>query len=451
MAMRNWVATFTFGTTGLLALSCSDGGGSADAAPDGSTDADADSDSDGDAGSDAGEDGGTSQLAVDVSAGVFHTCAAIEGGNVKCWGSPQFGALGYGNDLDAFPDADTSLPSTLPFVNVGVPVARIEASYYFTCALFGNGGALCWGFNSAGQLGQAVGYSTGVVDVPADYDPIVLDGPVTQVSTGGGHACALLESGVLECWGNNSAGQLGDGNGGIGFQSYTPVVAQVGGIVAQVSAGGGHTCAVLENGEVYCWGQGGVGALGYGNTEDVGDDEVPADVGPVDIGGPAKQVSCGGYHTCALLESGEVLCWGLGDYGALGYGNTDTIGDDEVPASVGPVDVGGPVAQVSVGTRFTCVLLESGDVKCWGIGSPALGYGNMESIGDDEVPAAVGVVNVGGVTTQIDTGMAHTCALLETGDILCWGDDGFDQLGYGLGQNIGDDETPADVGPVQLF
>lgn len=453
--MREWGAALTFGATWFLTLSCSNGGGGIDAAPDGATDTDTDSDSDGDAGPDAGDDGGTSQLAVGVSAGVFHTCAVIDDGNVKCWGYQQFGALGYGNDLEAFPDAHTSMPSTLPFVDVGAPVARIEASYYFTCALFENGNVLCWGLNSAGQLGQDVGYSTGVFDVPADYAPIDLGGPSAQISAGGGHACALLESGVLECWGNNSAGQLGDGNGGTGQKSYTPVIAQVGGIVVQVSAGGGHTCAVLESGDVYCWGQGGVGALGYGNTDDVGDDEVPADVGPVDLGGPAVQVSCGDYHTCALLESSEVLCWGLGDYGMLGYRDTNSIGDDETPASIGPVDVGTAVEQIAVGAHHTCALLEGGNVKCWGQGAGGqLGYGNSENVGDDEVPADVGFVDVGAQVVAMDAGQGHTCVLTTTGAIRCWGIDDSGQLGYGLGPGvtyIGDDETPASMGDVPLF
>ena len=103
------------------------------------------------------------------------------------------------------------------------------------------------------------------------------------------------------------------------------------------------------------------------------------------------------------------------------------------------------------GRRGGKALLETGDIKCWGIGSPALGYGSMENIGDDEVPADVGAVNVGGAVTQIDTGMAHTCALLETGEVLCWGDASDGRLGYGYGEDIGDDETPTDVGPVQLF
>ncbi|MCK9459225.1 MAG: hypothetical protein M0R80_06265 [Proteobacteria bacterium] len=445
---------------GLALISCSDGetapDGGADGGTDSATDTDTDTDTDGDSDADAGEDGGTSHEAVDVSAGNVHTCAVIEGGDVKCWGFKQYGALGYGYDLDALPGADTSLPSTLPFVDVGAPVERIVASGKFTCALLESHDMLCWGTNDFGQLGQAAVDTIGVIDVPADYDPIALDGPVAQVSAGAAHACALLESGVLKCWGNNSDGQLGDGNGGTGHQSYTPVVAQVGGSVVQVSAGSYHTCAVLEGGNILCWGNSGAGELGYGNIENVGDDELPSDVGPVDLGGSAVQVSCGTYHTCALLESGDVVCWGLGEYGMLGNGNTETIGDNEVPADVGPVDVGAPVQQITLGAHHTCALLVGGDVKCWGQGvGGQLGYGNPENVGDDEVPADVGFVDIGAQVVAIDSGQGDTCVLTTTGTIRCWGVDDTGELGYGdLGSGvvyIGDDETPASMGDVPLF
>jgi alpha-tubulin suppressor-like RCC1 family protein len=105
----------------------------------------------------------------------------------------------------------------------------------------------------------------------------------------------------------------------------------------QVSAGFSHTCAVLDGGTVRCWGQGNYGSLGYGNTNHVGDDESPASAGDVDVGGVVVQVAAGLGQTCALLEDGAIRCWGYGSDGALGYGNTNSIGDDETPASAGDV------------------------------------------------------------------------------------------------------------------
>jgi len=105
------------------------------------------------------------------------------------------------------------------------------------------------------------------------------------------------------------------------------------------------------------------------------------------------QVAAGAYHTCALLTNGSVRCWGRNTYGPLGYGNTITIGDDEAPKSAGDVKVGGAVTQIAAGSDHTCALLTNGNVRCWGDGSYAPhGYGNTNDIGDNETPASVGDV-----------------------------------------------------------
>ena len=130
----------------------------------------------------------------------------------------------------------------------------------------------------------------------------------------------------------------------------------VGGHVVQISAGGSHTCALLDNGAVRCWGSNEYGQLGYPNTPNIGDDEPAGAGGDVVLGGPAIQISAGGIMTCALLATGSVRCWGYGADGGLGYGNTNNIGDDETPASAGDVPIGGRAVQLSAGVA-TCALL----------------------------------------------------------------------------------------------
>lgn len=218
---------------------------------------------------------------------------------------------------------------------------------------------------------------------------------------------------------------------------------------------------MLEGGDVRCWGWaedpknptvGGAGFLGRGDLETIGDDEVPASVEPVDLGGVAMQISVGLLHSCALLESAEVVCWGGGYGGKLGYGNTEHVGDDETPAEVGPVDVGEPVVAVELGGLWTCALLAEGRAKCWGhSGSRGyLGYGNDETIGDDETPAEVGTVDIGGPVLQISAGGggSHTCVLLPEHRIRCWGWNNHGQLGYPGIESVGADNVPADVGDV---
>jgi alpha-tubulin suppressor-like RCC1 family protein len=213
-----------------------------------------------------------------------------------------------------------------------------------------------------------------------------------------------------------------------------------------VDAGGYHTCVVLPEGNVRCWGFNGDGRLGYGQTESIGDDETPAAAGDVDVGGPVLQIATGSTHTCALLEGGNVRCWGRNSDGQLGYANTEHIGDDEAPAAAGDVDIGGRAIQLATGGSHTCALLETGNVRCWGRGVEGqLGYANTEPIGDDEIPAAAGDVAVGAAVGQISAGFGHTCALLVSGEVRCWGDSTFGELGYSSDEAIGDDEFPASI------
>src|SRR5207344_2195664 len=125
--------------------------------------------------------------------------------------------------------------------------------------------------------------------------------------------------------------------------------------------GAAHTCVVLDHGQVRCWGSGANGALGYASTNDVGDDETPGSVGPVDLGTGRKAVAvaAGNEHTCALLDNGGVRCWGGGADGELGYGNRNSIGDDETPGSVAPVGLGRKAVAISGGYLHTCAILDN--------------------------------------------------------------------------------------------
>ena len=219
--------------------------------------------------------------------------------------------------------------------------------------------------------------------------------------------------------------------------------------VIQIAAGGAYTCALLTGGAVRCWGWNLLSSHGYANP--IGDDETPADAGDVNVGGTVAQIVAGGRHTCALLTDGAVRCWGNNHYGQLGYGHTDDIGDDESPVDAGNVNVGGTVTQITAGSDHTCALLTDGAVRCWGWNLfSSLGYGHANPIGDDESPASAGNVNVGGTVTQITAGSDHTCALLTDGAVRCWGWNEHGMLGYGHTDTIGDDETPADAGDVDV-
>ncbi|WP_428263726.1 RCC1 domain-containing protein [Haliangium sp.] len=317
-----------------------------------------------------------------------------------------------------------------------------------------NGVVRCWGYGYDGQLGYGNNANIGDNEIPLFAGSVNIDQPVIQLAAGELHTCALLNNGAVQCWGRGSRGRLGYANtDNIGdTEPLTPAGhVDVGGTVIQLAAGGLHTCALLDNGAIRCWGSGEHGQLGYANTDDVGDDETPTAAGDVDLYETTTQLVAGGQHTCALFDRGAVRCWGNGSDARLGYANTDVVGDNEIPASAGDVDVGEPAVQLDAGFLHTCALLDNGAVRCWGNGSSGqLGYANTDTIGDNETPASTGDVDVGGTVIQLAAGAYHTCAVLDNGAVRCWGYGYYGQLGYANNDDIGDDEAPVSAGDVDV-
>jgi alpha-tubulin suppressor-like RCC1 family protein len=331
------------------------------------------------------------------------------------------------------------------------PVA-LALGAFTSCIGFDDGGLRCWG--TGGYIGSGSTQTIGDDETPDVLPPVAIGEQITQISSSWYHTCALLDSGDVRCFGHGGRGRLGYGNAEHIGNDETPASAgdvNVGGQVRQVSAGPAHTCALLHSAKVRCWGENQDFQLGYADSVAIGDDESPASVGFVDVGAPVLQVSAGYVHTCAVTDSNGVRCWGKSIGGSLGYGNLEIIGDDESPADAGDVNVGGKVVQLAAGMLHTCALLDTGNVRCWGAAHEArLGYGNYEDIGDDEAPADAGDVNIGGKVMQIAAGAYATCALLASGGVRCWGSGQNGELGYGNTEDIGDDETPADAGDVPL-
>ena len=202
-----------------------------------------------------------------------------------------------------------------------------------------------------------------------------------------------------------------------------------------------------------CWGSGAL--LGNGTPATIGDDETPGSAGPVDLGPgrTATRIAVGLNHTCAVLDDGTLRCWGL--LGGLGLPNLpvafgEYLGDNESPTSVDPVDLGADrtAVEVTVGNGNTCASLDDGTLRCWGANEwGQLGYANTVRIGDDETPGSQPPVDVGEgrTTAQLSAGNAFTCAILDDGNVRCWGFAGDGGLGPGVVGNIGDDETPGSV------
>jgi alpha-tubulin suppressor-like RCC1 family protein len=308
------------------------------------------------------------------------------------------------------------------------------------CARMSDGTVTCSGLNESGQLGN--GTTNGsltpvVVQSPAGTGPLT---GVSQVVTGDFFACALLTAGGVDCWGDNSFGQLGNGTK---TNSLIPVVVEnsqgtgpLSGVV-QVAAGKYHVCVRLASTTVDCWGDNSYYELGDDtNQEHLRPNPVlnSAGTGPL---GNQVWISASQYDSCSVQADGSARCWGLNQFGVLGDG---TQAPRSRPSGVKAASGTGFLANVktiSASPTHTCALLKTGVVDCWGFNSSG-------QLGDGTVTTRlrpVAVKNSRGTgplvhVTQLTTGGGssagdHSCALLSNHTAVCWGGNFFGQLGDG--------------------
>jgi alpha-tubulin suppressor-like RCC1 family protein len=344
--------------------------------------------------------------AVAVAAGERHTCALLRTGSVKCWGNGANGRLGDGTTKSR------TVPTIITALSGGA--RALAAGSAHTCAVLRTGRVACWGLNAHGQLGDGT--------TKERHSPVEIEGVsgAVAVAAGGSHTCALLDSGKVKCWGENGeAGKLG--NGGTDDSRVPVLVRSLGGPAAAIAAGRGHTCAVLSAGGVRCWGEGGSGQLGVENPSP---GSLP--LAPDGLKEDGASISAGRSHTCAVLKSGGMRCWGNNGGGQLG---DSTLLDRPTPRDV---DLPGQVFKgVGAGDMHTCGLLVSGRVACWGDGGDGrLGY---EPWAEGPLPQVVEGLGAG--AAAIADGGDHACALLDTGEIVCWGRGGSAQIGDGTTRN----------------
>ena len=374
----------------------------------------------------------------------YHTCVILQNEKAKCWGYNSYGQLGLGHTEII---GDDELPSSIGELELGAEVKQITTGSFHSCALLSDGNVKCWGLGNYGSLGYGNANNIGDDETLESLGTISLGAKVVQLSSGAYHNCVLFEDGNVKCWGWNLYGQLGPemSTEKVGDDELPSDVENVdlGGVRAlSVTAGSYHTCAILEGGNVRCWGMNKYGMLGY---------EESSEPGNAKVGDQVVQISLGEYHSCVLYQYGAVRCFGNNNYGQLGLGHTEVIGDDEAPSSVSTINIGGIATQICSGNYYNCVLLNDGAVRCWGYNySGQLGYGHTLLIGDDEVPATAGDVNVGGDVAELKCGVQSVCAILQDGHVVCWGAAIAGTPGYGSTENIGDDEVPADSGYVDV-
>jgi alpha-tubulin suppressor-like RCC1 family protein len=278
-------------------------------------------------------------------------------------------------------------------------------------------------------------------------------GPILAV--GGDHSC-VLRGEELECWGSNSAGQLGISVNTASQSCDVPcsrapvAVTGLSASVESIAAGESETCALLAGGSVACWGTNESGQLGDGSSSGPDlCDNTPCSTTPVVVSGlsGAIAIATNGNAACAVLSSGAVECWGSNIYGELGNGSVAS-GNPGGASSV-PLVVSGltGATAVAVGGYHACALLLDGTIQCWGYNV----YGQLGDGSTTDSTAPVPVSNVTGAVA-IAAGTYNTCALLADGTVVCWGDNASGNLGLGtsIGPQTCSNDTPCATTPVKV-
>ena len=234
----------------------------------------------------------------------------------------------------------------------------------------------------------------------------------------------------MTCWGRNTDGQLGvvrDWNDSSTDGWAVPRIVDLNGAGAvEISSGYAHTCAILDNGSVACWGGNNRGQLGYGGEQDY-TEEGTIRLVSLPENRSAVAIDAWGDHTCAVLEDGSMVCWGGGNDGALGNGGLE---DMYAPEEVA-LPPGRSAEIVSVGPSLTCTILDDMTVMCWGNNDYGqLGGGNI-SEGTVASPSFPVSLPEGTMASSIDSGMFHSCIISTLGSVFCWGSNGYGQLGDG--------------------
>lgn len=417
--------------------------------------------------------------AVDIAVGSRHTCVLHRSGLVECWGNSRRVGIQVRSDFDELPSAtpprrvsdlkeaiaitasrgqtcalrsDKSIfcwgqnhlqtlleqkiiASAIPIRarNINNAVS-ITAGLEHTCALLEGGTVSCWGDRGEGKLGNPASIALGQTPVT----PHRVEG-ATSVSSNYKSTCVLHQSGNISCWGNNWAGQLGDGETGwgeFGPDNFSPWPVYTDGIsdAIQVATGGNHTCALHQDKSVSCWGSNNFGTLGNGEDGH----NLPlygflVETEPVKVLSinDASTISTGLHHTCALHTDETISCWGLDNHGQLGDGESDFATVDfsalfstaNIPT---PVKVKGitNAKAVASGTNHSCALHNDATVSCWG--------NNLSGqLGDGTTTSSNSPIKVSGISdvSTIAAGHEHTCVLHTDSTVSCWGSSKAGKLG----------------------
>lgn len=361
-----------------------------------------------------------------IDSGYQHSCAVLGTGTAACWGDDAFGQLGNGA-----PTTDQGSPSP---VAISPPrrAVSISAGWEHTCSVLDDGSAACWGSDTAGRLGN--GATAGVQQAPS-LVALPAGRRAVTISAGYEHTCATLDDGSAVCWGSDADGRLGNGSVVTGAQAEpSAVILPTGRRAVAISAGIFTSCALLDNGELFCWGDG-----FYDGVAGGADQPTPAAV-LLPPGRRAVAVSAGDFASCVLLDDGAVRCWGLDLHGEVGNGSP--FGAVSTPAAV-LLPAGTQALAVAAGRAHSCAIMAGGAVSCWGL-DQAGQLGDGGTFSDPDQPSPIGVaLPFGRQAVALGAGGDNSCALVDDGSLWCWGLDDNSQVGDG--PTIANQFSPASV------
>ncbi|MCA9654647.1 MAG: DUF4215 domain-containing protein [Myxococcales bacterium] len=333
-----------------------------------------------------------------LTAGDEHNCAVRTGGEVWCWGDNANSQMG---PLSAPPNDELS-----PIQVTGLPViVAVEAGVDHNCAIDVAGTVWCWGDNDNRQLGR--GGTTTTDD--ANPGAVALPQPAIDLGLGENHSCAVVSNNNVWCWGDDDSGQLGDGV--ILPDSGDPLMVVGLPPAVEVEAGRDATCALDTMGGVWCWGNNNDGEVGDGTVNDTA---VPQAVA---LPQPADDISLGINFSCALLTTDAVYCWGEGSDYQLGYGD---IIDQLTPVEVQGLPAG-DIVDLEVGARGACVMTAANERHCWGFSETGyLGLAPRNQLDLDAPLAFSGPVAE--VRLSVPEYRGVLCGVLTDGTVECAGD-----------------------------
>jgi alpha-tubulin suppressor-like RCC1 family protein len=334
-----------------------------------------------------------------MSAGNNHSCGVTPDNLAYCWGFNSAGQIGDGSTGDRFPP--TAVAGGLQFSHVSVGLDH-------SCGVTLGNQAYCWGRNDYGQLGD------GTFDNRTT--PVAVAGGLRfrEVEAGSVHTCGIVDlTDAAYCWGSNNNGEVGDGT--LGTNRASPVLVLGGLHWRQLSAGNGHTCGVITGNRAYCWGSNNRGQLGDGSSGGL-------QIRPTRVAGGLliRQVAAGVVHSCGVTTGNQAYCWGSNGEGQLGDGTTTSRVRPKLVPSTRPWN------HVSAGEGHTCALTLSQRAWCWGNnGSGRLGDGTTIK---RLRPVLVGE---GMPFRQVTAGFQHSCGVSRSYQGYCWGDNTAGQVGVG--------------------